>query len=45
LPGFVAGRAAADELAVEAIRQGLIDGLTTFFDQDRIRSRSSNWSR
>lgn len=34
LPGFVAGRAAADELAVEAIRQGLINGLTTLFDQD-----------
>ena len=45
LPGFVAGRAAADELAVEAIRQGLINGMTTFFDQDRIRSRSSSWSR
>jgi DNA-binding transcriptional ArsR family regulator len=44
LPGFVAGRAAADELAVEAIRQGLINGLTTLFDQDRIRSRPSNWS-
>ena len=32
-------------IAVEAIRQGLINGLTTFFDQDRIRSRSSSWSR
>jgi AcrR family transcriptional regulator len=36
LAGFVAARP-ADEPAAEALRRGLVDGLATFYDQDRER--------